>query len=359
MSHLSNFKVALENAGFDAAIVSDKLNQRYLSGFDFDDGLVLVTKGGSYLITDFRYVEAAQAQTTPEMEVLTPDEGQLVCIAGLLADNQCKKVAIEEKALSFADYTHYSELLSDYTLQGGASAMLTELRLYKDEAELETIARAQAITDAAFAHIIDWIKPDMTEIEVALELEFFMRRNGADALAFDTIAVSGTNSSRPHGVPGRQKLERGFLTMDFGAKVDGYCSDMTRTVVLGRADAEIKKVYQTVLAAQKAALEAAHEGASCKGLDKVARDIIHGAGFEGCFGHSLGHGVGMFIHESPRLSFAAPDETVLKKGHVVTFEPGIYIAGKYGCRIEDMACIRPDGSFYNFTKSSKEMIELF
>ena len=359
MSHLSNFKKSLGAAGFDAAIISDKLNQRYLSGFDFDDGLVLVTKGGSYLITDFRYVEAAKAQTTPEMEVLTPSEGQLVCVAGLLSDNQCKKVAIEEKALSYANFTRYSELLGEYTLEGGASAMLTELRLYKDEAELETIARAQAITDAAFAHIVNWIKPDMTEIEVALEIEFFMRRNGADALAFDTIAVSGTNSSRPHGVPRRQTLEKGFLTMDFGAKVDGYCSDMTRTVVLGRADDDMKKLYNTVLTAQKAALEAAHEGASCKGLDKIARDIIHGAGYEGCFGHSLGHGVGMFIHESPRLSFAAPDESVLTRGHVVTFEPGIYLAGKYGCRIEDMACIRPDGSFYNFTKSPKEMIELF
>ena len=359
MSHLSNFKNALETAGFDAAIISNKLNQRYLSGFDFDDGLVLVTKGRSYLLTDFRYVEAALAQTTPEMEVLTPEGGKLLCIAGLLGDNGCRKVAIEETVLSYADFTRYSETLCDYTLEGGASAMLTELRLYKDELELETIARAQAITDAAFAHIVKWIKPEMTEIEVALELEFFMRRNGAEALAFDTIAVSGTNSSRPHGVPRRQKLEKGFLTMDFGAKVDGYCSDMTRTVVLGSADDEMKKLYNTVLTAQKAALEAAHEGSSCKGLDKIARDIIHGAGYEGCFGHSLGHGVGMFIHESPRLSSAAPDGSLFLRGHVVTFEPGIYLAGKYGCRIEDMGCIRPDGSFYNFTKSPKELIELF
>lgn len=359
MSHLSNFKNALQTKGFDAAIISDKLNQRYLSGFDFDDGLVLVTKGGSYLITDFRYVEAARAQTTSEMEVLTPDEGQLVCVASLLADNGCSRVAVEEKTISHADFLRYDKTLSDYTLDVGASELLTELRLYKDEEELEAIARAQAITDAAFAHILGWIKPDMTEIEVALEIEFFMRRGGAEALAFDTIAVSGTNSSRPHGVPRRQKLERGFLTMDFGAKVDGYCSDMTRTVVLGCADAEIKRVYQTVLQAQEAALSAAHEGASCKGLDKIARDIIHGAGYEGCFGHSLGHGVGMFIHESPRLSFVAPDDMRLCRGHVVTFEPGIYLSGKYGCRIEDMACIRPDGSFFNFTKSPKELIELF
>ena len=359
MSHLTKFQNALSAAGYDAAIVSDKLNQRYLSNFDFDDGLVLVTKGASYLITDFRYVEAAKAQATPEMTVLTPTGGQLLCIAGLLSDNGCKTVATEDQSLSCAQFARYQEILKDYTLSGGASALLTELRLYKDALELETIARAQSITDAAFAHIIEWIKPEMTEIEVALELEFFMRGQGADALAFDTIAVSGTNSPRPHGVPRRCKLEKGFLTMDFGAKVDGYCSDMTRTVVLGKADAEMKKLYDTVLSAQRAALDAAAEGVSCKALDKIARDMIDNAGYKGLFGHSLGHGVGMFIHESPRLSTAAPEGSLLTRGHVVTFEPGIYVEGKYGCRIEDMACIRPDGSFYDFTKSPKELIELF
>lgn len=359
MSHLSKLLDAMRWKELDAAIVSDTLNQRYLSGFDFSDGLVLVTKGESYLITDPRYAEAARAQATPELKVLTPTGGQLLCVAGLLADNGCRTVAVEEKSLSYADYIRYTEVLCDFTVKVGASAMLEELRLYKDTLELETIARAQSITDAAFSHILNWIKPDMTEVEIALELEFFMRRNGADCPAFDTIAVSGSNSSRPHGVPRRQRLERGFLTMDFGAKVGGYCSDMTRTIVIGKADSEMKRLYNTVLSAQKAALDAAAEGVGCKALDKIARDIIHGAGYEGLFGHSLGHGVGMFIHESPRLSQAATDAAVLKRGHVVTFEPGIYIEGKYGCRIEDMGCIRPDGSFYNFTHSPKELIELF
>ena len=359
MSHLSLFREALLQKGADAAIVSNNVHQRYLSGFDFHDGLVLVTKGQSYLITDFRYVEAAKAQATPEMQVLTPTGGQLLCIAGLLSDNACKTVLVEERSLSYADFGRYTELLKDYQLQGGASALLESLRLCKDEQELETIAAAQAITDAAFAHVLKVLTPNMTEIEVALELELFMRKNGAEALAFDTIAVSGTNSSRPHGVPRYCKLEKGFLTMDFGARVNGYCSDMTRTVVLGRADAEMKKLYQTVLTAQTSALEAAAEGVGCASLDKIARDVIDNAGYKGCFGHSLGHGVGMYVHENPRLSFAAPADSCLARGHVVTFEPGIYIEGKYGCRIEDLACIRPDGSFYNFTKSPKELIELF
>ena len=359
MSHLSNFRSSLIQKGADAAIISDKLNQRYLSMFDFDDGLVLVTKGKSYLLTDFRYVEAAKAQATPELTVLVPKEGLLPCIAGLLEENGCKTVLIEDRSLSCAAFSRYRDMLKGYNLENGASDLLTDLRLYKDELELETIARAQSITDAAFAHIIEWIQPEMTEVEVALELEFFMRKNGADALAFDTIAVSGSNSSRPHGVPRRCRLERGFLTMDFGAKVDGYCSDMTRTVVLGKADAEMKKLYHTVLDAQRAALDAAAEGVCCSALDKIARDIIDNAGYRGCFGHSLGHGVGMFIHESPRLSFSAAPSDALRRGHVVTFEPGIYLEGKYGCRIEDMACIRSDGSFYDFTKSPKELIELF
>lgn len=359
MSHLSKFSEALRRDGFDAAIVSSTLNQYYLSGFEFHDGLVLVTKGESYLITDPRYVEAARAKASPELKVLAPTGGQLLCVAGLLADNGCGTVAVEEKSLSYANYVRYTEVLCDVEVKVGASEILEKLRLCKDAFELETIARAQSVTDAAFAHILEWIKPEMTEIEVALELEFFMRRNGADGLAFDTIAVSGSNSSLPHGVPRRTRLERGFLTMDFGARVDGYCSDMTRTVVLGKADADMKKLYNTVLTAQKAALDAAAEGVGCKRLDTVARDIIHGAGYEGLFGHSLGHGVGMFIHESPRLSQMAAEDLTLQRGHVVTFEPGIYIEGKYGCRIEDMACIRPDGSFYNFTHSPKELIELF
>ncbi len=357
MSHLSLFQAALSSAGFDAAIVSNKLNQRYLSGFDYDDGLVLVTQKESYLITDFRYVEAAKA-TVRNMQIITPKGGQLLAIAGFLSDNGAKRVAIEEQDLSYASFHRYAEVLKDYTLSAGASALLTDLRVCKDEEELEAIGRAQAVTDAAFTHIVNWIKPDMTEIEVALELEFFMRRNGAEGLAFQTIAVSGTNSARPHGVPRRCKLEKGFLTMDYGAMVDGYCSDMTRTVVIGHADEEIKKVYNTVLSAQRAALEAAHEGASLQGLDQIARDIINGAGYEGCFGHSLGHGVGMFIHEAPRLAPSVNPEETLKKGHVVTFEPGIYLEGKYGCRIEDMACVRSDGSFYDFTRSSKELIEI-
>ncbi len=359
MSHLSIFRNNLKKKDFQAAIVSDKLNQLYLTGFDFDDGLVLITDSHAYLLTDFRYTEAAKAQASKDFEILAPEQGHLACIRGILEELAITKVAIEEAALSYADFLRYGEKLPGICLEKGASALLEAQRQIKDDQELDCMAKAQAITDAAFAHILKVITPNMTEIDVALELEFFMRRQGADGLAFNTIAVSGSASSLPHGVPRACKLEKGFLTMDFGARVDGYCSDMTRTVVIGKADAEIKKLYNTVLSAQLAALDAAAEGASCAGLDRIARDIIDSDNcYKGAFGHSLGHGVGLLIHENPRLSAKAPAHACLQRGNVVTFEPGIYLEGTYGCRIEDMVAIRPDGTVYNFTKSTKELIEL-
>ena len=190
------------------------------------------------------------------------------------------------------------------------------------------------------------------------QLEYFMRKNGAEGASFEIIAVSGAASALPHGKSRAIPLCKGFLTMDFGCTVGGYCSDMTRTVVIGKADAEMRRLYDTVLAAQSAALEMLSEGVGCIAADRVARDIIDGAGYSGCFGHGLGHGVGMLVHEAPRLSQYAEADAVLARGHVVTVEPGIYIEGKYGCRIEDMVAIDKDGKLLNFTKSPKHLIEI-
>ena len=190
---------------------------------------------------------------------------------------------------------------------------------------------------------------------MAAELEYFIKKRGAK-ISFETIAVSGTASALPHGVPRNVKLERGFLTLDFGAVVDGYHSDMTRTVVIGKADADIRRVYDTVLKAQLAAIDAIAEGRKNADMDKVARDIIDGAGYKGCFGHSLGHGVGLQVHEEPRLSWATGDRT-LRAGEIVTVEPGVYLEGKYGCRIEDMVVVGVGGN-RNLTLSPKELIEI-
>ncbi len=360
MRKLEKFKIQLKEAGADAAILSSAVNQRYMTGFDYTDGYVLVTKNKSYVLADFRYIEAARATVNAEdFEVIMPDTSMMVCLSSLLDESDCKTVLFEDATLSVAELERMKKMLVGKSLEAGASKIADGLRLYKDAEEIEKIKKAQAITDAGFLHMLDVLTPNMTEIEAALELEFFMRKMGSEGIAFDTIAVSGTASSLPHGVPRNVKLERGFFTMDFGAKYDGYCSDMTRTVVIGKADDEIKRLYNTVLKAQTAALDFICEGVSCKEADTVARDIIDNAGYKGRFGHSLGHGVGMYIHESPRLSQGVAPECKLERGHIVTVEPGIYIEGLYGCRIEDMVGIMPDGSTYNFTHSRKDLIELF
>lgn len=357
MSHLKKLQAALTALEVDGAIISSEVNQYYLSGFRYSDGYLLVTREHAYLLADFRYTEAARAAVT-EFEVIRPEGTMLDGLKKLIDQHQLRQVALEETSLSCATYQKFTEHFTGCTLCTGASELLSSLRTVKTPQELEKIEKAQRITDLAFTHILNFISPNVTERELALELEFFMRRNGADGVAFQTIAVSGAASSLPHGVPSDVKLRPGFLTMDFGAKADGYCSDMTRTVVIGRADEDMKKVYNTVLTAQKAALEQIHEGMRCRDADEIARSIIRDAGFGACFGHSLGHGVGLFIHEAPSLSSRAAETSVLERGNVVTVEPGIYIEGKYGCRIEDMVAIDYDGKLLNFTKSTKELIEL-
>ena len=360
MTRLQKFKTKMAEAGFDAAVLSSGVSQRYMTKFDYTDGYVVITKNKSYVLADFRYIEAARnAVDATEYEIVMPEGSMLVDVAAILDENECKTVAFEDVTLSVADLERMKKTFVGKELVPGASKLADNLRLYKDEEEIETIKRAQAITDAGFAHMLEWLTPNVTEIEAALELEFFMRKMGSEGVAFETIAVSGTASSRPHGVPRNVKLEKGFFTMDFGARVDGYCSDMTRTVVIGKADEDIKKLYNTVLTAQKAALDYIEEGAFCREADLIARNIIDNAGYKGRFGHGLGHGVGMYIHEAPRLSRVMPEDYKLQRGHIVTVEPGIYIEGLYGCRIEDMVGIMPDGSTYNFTHSPKDLIELF
>lgn len=357
MTHLEAFQKKLMGKA-DAALICSAQNIFYLSLFDFSDGFLLILPEAAYLITDFRYEEAARAGAAAGFEVLSPETGVLSAVYERLKAHNAASIWVEEDAMTLSERQRIVNRLSGVALFPGASEALTQLRERKDKAELATISAAQELTDAAFTHILDYISPTRTEQDVALELEFFMRRHGADGIAFDTIAVSGSASSLPHGVPRDCLLERGFLTMDFGARFGGYCADMTRTVVIGHADGEMKHLYHTVLSAQRAALELAAGGVACRDMDKTARDIISNAGYEGCFGHSLGHGVGLDVHEAPRLSSKASEGSILLPGHVVTVEPGIYIAGKYGCRIEDMIAVNEDGSIHNFTKSPKELIEL-
>lgn len=356
MNRLETLRALMKKAGATGLILNSTLSESYLSGFNFEDGYVTVTEKEAFVVTDFRYTEAANNKLKDTPFTVIEAKGGTLREAFATLENE-KTIAFEEDDVTVALFERMRTLAGDRELLGVASGMLSKMRKVKDEGELDAIDEAQKITDACFAHVLEWIKPDVTERELALEMEFFMRHRGAEGMAFDIIAVSGSHSSLPHGVPEDRKLEKGFLTLDFGAKKGGYCSDMTRTIVIGKADAEMKRLYETVLRAQTEALAYLGEGKSCREADAVARRIIDGAGYEGCFGHSLGHGVGRYIHELPRLSTAAGEETLVA-GHVVTVEPGIYVPGKYGCRIEDMVAITKDGC-RNFTKSPKQLIELF
>ncbi len=337
-------------AGVDAFITSNEKTCLYISGFLFSDGMMFVTKDDATLFTDGRYIEAAEQEVTG-CRISTFNRFAEMRV--IVSDKKIKTIGYEDDLLTVAELEKFKkELPCEFVPMGG---VVRELAEYKDEEEMALVREAQRITDEAFAEVLKLIRPDMRETDVAAELEYQMKKRGASGTSFETIAVSGTNSARPHGVPRPVTLEKGFLTMDFGCYYKGYASDMTRTVVIGKADDEMKKVYETVLKAQKAAIEAVREGIMGNELDKVARQIIYGAGYEGCFGHGLGHGVGIYIHESPKVN--ANGRKPLTKGHIFTIEPGIYLKGKYGVRIEDMIQMTENGPL-DITKSPKELIEI-
>ncbi len=353
MTALKKLRAAMTEKEISALLVSDELNERYLTGFAFTDGYVLVLPDKAFLVTDFRYREAAEKEADSAFIVVTPGP-MLAFIREELTKAGTELLYVEDESLSAARLQRMNEFFGIPTK--GVGRLFTDLRATKEDFEIENFAKAQKLTDDAFAHILRVANENMTEIDVALELEFYMRKHGAEKVSFDTIAVSGAQSALPHGVPRPVKLERGFLTMDFGCIYNGYCSDMTRTVAIGKANSEMKTIYETVLRAQKAGIAALRPGVPCCEIDKIARDIITEAGYGDAFGHSFGHGVGMFIHEEPRLS--ALSKEPLRVGNVVTAEPGIYLPGKYGCRIEDMLVITENG-YHDFTGSPKELIELF
>ena len=343
---------AMAEKGLDAVYVNAPENYLYMSHFDNPDGYMLITKDKSWLFADFRYFEAAKLEAFSCCTVCEPRKPGL---SEIVNEYNLKTIGYEDQALTCYELYSLKQQLTgcEFVPTGN---MFSSIRASKTPEEIEAVVKAQRIAEGAFRHLLTMIHYDMTETDVVAELEYYMKKNGSEKPYFDTIAVSGPQSSRPHGVPRPVKLEKGFLTMDYGAMINGYHSDMTRTICIGKADADMKKVYDTVLKAQLAALEYVEAGKPNKDVDKVARDIIHSAGYEGCFGHGLGHGVGLLIHEDPRVSSGAGD-AVLQVGELITIEPGIYIEGKYGCRIEDMVYLSENGK-QNLTDCPKELIEI-
>lgn len=334
----------------DGALIVSPENRRYFTGFDASDGFLFITKSGSVFLTDSRYIEAAKDKIICcEVE---EQKGKLMDYAKRF---NCKVLAVEADRLTVTQLKNLRKALHGIKLTTvGTDKTIDSFRAVKNEAEIENICKAQRIAEAAFDHILGFIKVGVTEKEVALELDHYMLSHGADSLSFETIAISGANTSKPHGVPTDKKIEHGdFVTMDYGAVVNGYHSDMTRTVAVGAASDEQKKIYKIVFEAQLAVLRVLKNGVKCSDADKAARDVITEAGYGEYFRHSAGHGVGIEIHEKP---FISPKSTAtLRSGNVVTDEPGIYIPGKFGVRIEDMALITENGC-KNLTKAPKELI---
>ena len=334
----------------DGALIVSPENRRYFTGFDASDGFLFITKSGSVFLTDSRYIEAAKDKIICcEVE---EQKGKLMDYAKRF---NCKVLAVEADRLTVTQLKNLRKALHGIKLTTvGTDKIIDSFRAVKNEAEIENICKAQRIAEAAFDHILGFIKVGVTEKEVALELDHYMLSHGADSLSFETIAISGANTSKPHGVPTDKKIEHGdFVTMDYGAVVNGYHSDMTRTVAVGAASDEQKKIYKIVFEAQLAVLRVLKNGIKCSDADKAARDVITEAGYGEYFRHSAGHGVGIEIHEKP---FISPKSTAtLRSGNVVTDEPGIYIPGKFGVRIEDMALITENGC-KNLTKAPKELI---
>lgn len=350
----------LEEKGLDAAFIASPANIRYLSGFAGTDSYLYLSSKRQVILTDSRYtLQAEEEGKDCEVRTIKGERVYGVLLKELLEEDKVKRLGFEDGVMTWQLVKKLQEAAGDKWGEERWVPLgeeLSLLRAVKDEGEIEKLARAEQIGDEAFSYILTQIKPGITELEIAAKLEYYMKSHGAQEKGFDTIAASGLHSAMPHAVPSEKVLEKGdFLTLDFGCKYQGYCSDMTRTVVIGKAGEKQKEIYKIVLEAQETALAGLRSGMTGAEGDALARKVIEEAGYGDYFGHGLGHSVGLEIHEKPALS--PKDQTILRPGIIETVEPGIYIPSFGGVRIEDMTVITENG-IKNLTSSPKELIEL-
>lgn len=355
MNNYKRVQEILQKLSIGAVLISNGNNMRYVSGFAGGTGYLYISEKKHAVITDFRYTIQAEMEAEGYEIITIGNGGYEDAINDILRTEGISRLGFEAEDMLFSAYQNLKEKLEVKDLVP-IGQEITAMRQIKTPRELEFIKKAEAIGDQVFTEILTYIKPGMTELEISARIEYLLKLNGGQSCSFPAIIASGVNSSMPHAVPTQKKIEMGdFLTMDFGCVYEGYCSDMTRTIVIGKASEKQKEVYHTVLKAQMAALDFIKAGYQGKEVDKVARDIIYGAGYEGCFGHGLGHSVGLYIHENPRLSML--EESIIEAGMTETVEPGIYIKGFGGVRIEDLVVVTEEGHV-NFTFSEKNLIEL-
>ena len=369
-----NYSELMNKADVEALLITDAYNLRYYTGFRGGEGVALITNHYSQiLITDSRYTEAAGQECYEGFEVREYNANESIydILMEYITDDLIYRIGFENQSISYMAYQRlmdrmiktdrYEDLKKKREYDGNTTLIslnntLQIPRQIKTPEEIECLRMAEHIGDEAFDDILGILRPGMTELEVAAEIEYSMKRHGAEGLSFDTIAASGVHSSMPHAIPSSKKLEMGdMLTMDFGCIYNGYCSDMTRTVCIGSASDEQKEIYNIVLSAQLLVLDKLRPGMQCREVDSIARDYIREQGYGDYFGHGLGHGVGLYIHETP--AFNTRDTSIVMPNMIETDEPGIYLPGRFGVRIEDMILITEDGC-ETLAHSPKDLIEL-
>lgn len=338
---LTKLRNRLAELKVDAILVGQPENRRYLSGFTGSAGWLLISAERAILATDFRYFEQMQREA-PGFELAKIETDFPDLLPDMVADAAVHRLGFEAQHVSVADLRAWARASEGVEWVPLIETVET-MRAVKDEAEIEALSRSVALTDAAFAHFVDLLRPGMTEREAAWEIEAFMRTHGASRVAFELIVAAGPNGARPHARPTEHVIQAGEpIVVDIGCVLAGYCSDMTRTICLGRPDPKYLEVWEIVLQAQEHAAMTIRAGMSGVEADALARDLIAQAGYAENFGHGLGHGVGLAVHEGPRASRSSEDD--LQTGMALTVEPGIYVTGEFGVRIEDMVIVRDDGA---------------
>ena len=355
MKNIEKYQSLLETGEVDALLLTSVYNRLYAAQYRVAEGVAVVTREGAYYFTDSRYIEAAEKNLKGFTVRMThPGSSEIERINEVIGEHTIKKFGFEENDMTYGDYLRYNEAL--HAVLVPMQAKIDAFRATKEPWEIELMRKAQAITDQTFSELCKIIQAGMTEKELEAELLYRLYKHGAEGPSFDPIVVSGPNTSLPHGVPGERKLEFGdFITMDFGCIYGGYCSDMTRTVALGFVSEEMVKVYKTVLKAQLAGIAATKAGVAGRDIDGTARKVIADAGYGDYFGHGYGHSLGILIHEAPNAN--TRNDQPMPAGAVVSAEPGIYLPGKFGVRIEDVTVITETGCEV-LTKSPKKLIIL-
>ena len=354
MRQIEKIQEQLKEQGLDGLLLTDEKNQRYAAGFAFTDGAVLVGREKAWLITDSRYIEAAEKTAAAGVQVRLYDRERplMARLKEAIQEAGMERLAAEDSKLSHREYLAWEKALGRPLLPAGE--LMARLRAAKTEEEIDAMRAAQAIAEQALEEVLELIRPGMTEKQVMAELVYRTLRHGSEGNAFDPIVVSGPNSSLPHGVPGARMIQKGdFVTMDFGCLKEGYCSDMTRTIAVGEATEEMRNVYHIVLQAQLAGIAVARAGIPGKEIDAAARKVITDAGYGDYFGHGFGHSLGLDIHEAPNAN--PRGEEPMPAGAVCSAEPGIYLPGRFGVRIEDVMILRENGCEV-ITKAPKTLL---